>query len=148
MYRWIFMVCLALFACKGSTDVPNNILGYDQMKETIWDLAQVDEFAATYLIRDSSKNIHKESLVLYQKVFALHKISNDEFTKSYAFYKSHPLQEKILMDSLSQFSGRQRDAVQRYVTPTLPKKLINAAPIKIGIGDWRDFEITNRYNYE
>lgn len=148
MYRWIFFVCFLLIACKGSTEVPNNIMGYDQMKETIWDLAQVDEFAATYLIRDSARNVHKESLIMYQKVFALHKISNDEFARSYAFYKSHPLQEKVLMDSLSQFSGRQRDGVQRYVSPILPKRLISPAPIKMGIGDWRDLEITNRINYE
>src|ERR1700710_2051309 len=133
MYRWIIFICLTMVACKGTNDVPDNIMGYDQMKETIWDLAQVDEFAATYLIRDTSKNAHKESLVLYQKVFALHKISNDEFAKSYVFYKSHPLQEKVLMDSLSQYSGRQRDGIQRYISPVLPNKLLQAAPIKMGI---------------
>ncbi len=151
MYKWLVVIIIfVLIACKGPSSVPSSILGYDEMKGIMWDMAQVDEFATVY-VHGTPEKVKHENLLMYQKVFVLHKISNDEFTKSYSFYKTHPIQQKILMDSLIQFSNRQR--LDRYIPAPVPTKLlrlINPAPIPIGINtnDWHQFQIQTNFWYE
>ena len=44
----------------------------------------------------------------FQQVFSIYGISKDEFYKSYTYYQKHPDKNKILMDSVTAFAGRQR----------------------------------------
>jgi hypothetical protein len=147
MYKWLFIIVL-IAGCKGPSSVPGNVLGYNDMKEIMWDMVQTDEFVTVY-VHGTPQNIKDENLALYQKVFALHKITNNEFTKSYGFYKTHPIQQKILMDSLMQFSTRLRQ--ERLVSPNTmplrPSVLINPAPMKIGnmMNDWHQYQLKTTY---
>lgn len=152
MYKCFFITTLifATTACNGPSSVPSSVLSYNEMKGVLWDMAQVDEFVNVY-VRGTPKKIEENNLLAYQKVFALHKISNNEFAKSYTFYKSHPLQEKILMDSLLQFSTRQRQ--DRYMPISIPPKqlrLLKPAPMRMDnvLDDWHQFEIKANFIYE
>lgn len=150
MYKWFVFLVFAFTACSGSSSIPNNVLSYNDMKSVLWDMAQVDEFASVY-IHETPEKIKDKSLLMYQKVFVLHKILKDEFAVSYTFYKSHPLQEKILMDSLLQFSTRQHQ--ERYtpiITPHKSLKLSNPAPIRMDnmVNDWRQYKYQINFLYE
>jgi Domain of unknown function (DUF4296) len=45
---------------------------------------------------------------LQQKIFAVHKISKEEFYKSYEFYKTHPNIMQPMLDSLISKATREK----------------------------------------
>lgn len=150
MYKWLVIIVFVIIACKGPSGVPGSVLGFNEMKEIMWDMAQVDEFANVY-VHGTPEKVRSENLLMYQKVFALHKISNNEFTKSYMFYRTHPTQQKILMDSLMQFSTRQR--LDRYIPPPTPPRLLRLIkpapyPFENTTNDWHQFQIQTNFWYE
>jgi hypothetical protein len=101
----MFFLCSCWQAKPGKRD----ILSINNMKLVMWDMIQADEFAPVYIAKDSTRNLKKETKLLYQKVFALHKIDSARFYKSFDYYKAHPEDYKILLDSLSAFANRERD---------------------------------------
>jgi hypothetical protein len=152
MYKWVvFIISMVLMSsCEGPSSVPGNVIGYNEMKGILWDMSQVDEFVMVY-VHGTPQKVKANNLLMYQEVFELHKISNKEFIKSYSFYKSHPLQQKVLMDSLLQFSSRQRQ--DRYTpssTPIMPSILLSPAPMRIGNlhNDWHQYQFQTNFSYE
>ena len=110
--RSFFFVSILLsiaISCKQEKPGKDGILTVNEMKIVMWDIIQVDEFAAAYLKKDSLLNIPKESGLLYQKVFALRKINSKQFFDSFDFYKKHPDYLKVLIDSLYSYGNRERD---------------------------------------
>ena len=105
----LFLSCLAI-ACGGDKPGKNGVLQVNKMKLVMWDIMQVDEYANSFLVKDSSINIPVASGKMYQKVFGLHKVSEKEFYTSFNFYRSHPNYFKILIDSISAYGNRNRDS--------------------------------------
>ncbi len=62
------------------------------MQAVLWDLMRADQFLADYVFnKDSSLDKTTESLKYYQKIFAIHKVSKEEFQESFSFYQAHPV---------------------------------------------------------
>jgi hypothetical protein len=98
-----------MLGCRQVKPGEGGILSVNNMKLVMWDMIQVDEFAPTYIAKDTTRDLKMETSRLYQKVFAVHKIDSATFFKSFEYYKQHPLDYKILLDSLSDFAKRVRD---------------------------------------
>ena len=98
-----------LWSCGGERPGKGDILSINEMKQVMWNMIQVDEFAASYIGKDSTLDLKKETGKLYQKVFVLHKIDSAHFFKSFKYYKEHPDDYKILLDSLTAFGIRERE---------------------------------------
>jgi hypothetical protein len=81
----------------------------------MWDMITADEWMKLAVAKDSTIPLKKENISQYNKIFSLHKISKDEFFNSYTFYKTHPNQMKILLDSLTAFSIRKRDTLTYHI---------------------------------
>jgi len=62
-----------------------------------------------YVMRDRSKNKETEIKREYEKIFFMHGVTEEQFEKSYDFYRSHPDIYKILMDSLDAKAQRKRN---------------------------------------
>lgn len=76
----------------------------------MWDIACADELYNELQARDSTiKNNQQKRLQLYNTVFTTHKISKQEFYSNYNYYLNNPPQMKILMDSLQNFSTREKE---------------------------------------
>ena len=111
---FIFILSVILFtqACKH-TD--KDVLNIEEMKKVMFDMMLVDEFSGTYLsrdsvlIKDSTRTVNGETMKLYEKVFALHKIDAARFQKSYNYYRANPLKFRELTDSLNTYAVRERD---------------------------------------
>lgn len=114
-----------LFSCGQQKPGKNGILSVNAMKLVMWDMVQTDEFANIYVRKDSTLNIKKETDTLYQKVFTLHKIDSTRFFKSFDFYKKHPSNYKILMDSLYAYANREREN-RFYINKGVQKAPISA----------------------
>lgn len=105
----IFLVCLLGVSCKSAYE--KSILPVDSMKVVMWDMLKADELYLRILAKDSTAKKRKENIRLYEQVFLIHRISKGKFDSSYKYYETHPVQFKILIDSLESFSMRERDKI-------------------------------------
>jgi len=64
---------------------------------------------------DSIIDSTQKNLALYNKIFQLHNISKDEYYTSYDYYKNHPNEMKILLDSVAAFGTRRRDTLNNHI---------------------------------
>ena len=89
------------------------------MKALMWDIAKVEAYATQYIAVDTTKKLKAETLMLYQKVFALYKTTKEDFERSVKYYEMHPPQQKILLDSVVQYATRSKEADQqkRFASP-------------------------------
>lgn len=91
-----------LTGCKSKNAVPSNILPQKKMQAILWDMMRADQFLADYVLnKDTSLKQDKESIKLYQQIFAINKVSKEDFQRSFSYYKSHPLLLKVVMDSIA-----------------------------------------------
>ena len=96
----------------------------------MWDMIQADEYASFYIVKDSTKNLKQETLKLYSKVFSLHKVSSDDFGRSYDYYKGNPAMEKELLDSLQTYGNKMRETNFQKHRLTLPVQPIADTTLK------------------
>jgi hypothetical protein len=126
MTRLFFIiVVLLLVRCSNRPALPAGIIAQPTMETVLWQLMQADEFFANYVIKDSTKNTTAERTKLYQQVFSIHKISREEFKKSYDFYINRPEISRPMFDSLAARAGRKRNEVynkQAQKSDTATKK--------------------------
>jgi hypothetical protein len=72
-------------------------------------MLKADELYIRIIGKDSTAKKRKENIRLYEEVFLLHHIRKGEFDSSYKFYASHPVQFRVLIDSMEAFSSREKE---------------------------------------
>lgn len=100
--RGVISILAVLFfaSCSQKNKIPKGIIAQQKMRTIMWDLMRSDEFINNFLLKDSSVDRKKESIFLYEQVFKLHEINQEQFKKSLAFYQSRPDLLKVITDSL------------------------------------------------
>jgi hypothetical protein len=118
MMRFVAAVLiLVLLSCSDTEAVPKDVMGVEKMEKVLWDMILADRFAATYIIRDSAKvNVTDETFKAYDRVFQVHKISKDEFIRSFKFYLDRPDLSKKMFDSLVSYGQKKKPEV--YIRET------------------------------
>ena len=108
-----------LAACQSATSVPKNIIKLNVMKSLLWDVAQAESYANAYVAADTTKKLKTETLVIYQKIFALYQTTKEDFETSMKYYETHPAKHQILLDSLVQYASRMKEKYQqmKYASP-------------------------------
>ncbi len=106
----VVLLSLVMFlaACNSQSSVPREVIAPDQMKKIVFDLLRADEYVSSYVFKDSSLDRKQETIKMYEQVFLIHKISKTEFYNSYRYYQEHPDKHKLMFDSLTNWSSRQR----------------------------------------
>ena len=100
---------VAICRPESVSTVPSGVIGKEEMGDILWDIMQADQYAANYIVKDSGKvNVKMETLKLYEEVFRMHKVSRDEFRKSFQFYQDHPDITRTMFDSLVAKGNRMR----------------------------------------
>jgi hypothetical protein len=120
------LFCIVLIVgCSDKDKVPSGVLDKEEMGNVLWDMMQADQYAANYLVKDSSRvNVKMETLKLYEEVFRLHKITRDEFRKSFHYYQDHPDITRTMFDSLIAKGNRLRS--ESYLHPSNPTPSVPA----------------------
>lgn len=120
------LICIVLIAgCSEKDNVPSGVLGKEEMGSIIWDMMQADQYAANYIVKDSTKvNVKMETLKLYEEVFRLHKVTREEFRKSFQFYQDHPDITRTMFDSLIARGNRMRS--ESYTHSPAPTSAVPA----------------------
>lgn len=118
---WIIILIFA--ACTDRTKIPEGIIAQSKMEKILWDMVQADRYVSSFIMTQptDSPSVKKEKAALfYEKVFALNKISKDEFVKSYKFYLGRPDMTKVMFDSIAFRADRERDQMfRRSPKPTM-----------------------------
>jgi hypothetical protein len=128
MKSWLLIPLLLFFlsACKRKNRVPAGVLSQKKMQTVLWDVMRADQFLLAYVLnKDSSLEKETESFKYYQQIFAIHKITKEQFEKSFSFYKDHPALFKVIMDSLSQAPVAAIPPVQPVATPDITQPVQN-----------------------
>src|SRR5436190_1246718 len=98
-YFLIAIACISIISCGGDKR-PSGVLSPEKMQLVLWDYIRADAFTTDYLSKDSLKNLNVENVKMQKEIFARHKITEDIFYKSYAYYEAHPEEMRIMLDSM------------------------------------------------
>jgi hypothetical protein len=94
-----FSIFFLLLSCNNK--LPKGILEEKKMEKVLWDILKVDTYSKNYLAKDSTKNVAIENAKMQQQIFDLHKITKDQFYKSYTYYLANSNLIKPLLDSIA-----------------------------------------------
>ena len=119
--RIALLSLLFLFSCGNKQAIPSGILKPAVMQKVMWDVLRADAFAFDFIKRDSTKKPEVENVLLQQQVFAIHKVSKEEFYKSYNYYKVHPDLMQPLLDSMVNKATRDK-----FINTQGKRKIIKA----------------------
>ncbi len=125
----LLLVCLSaivwcLVSCTDKDKIPKDVMGKEKMQKVLMDIIQAERYKESFITPDSSKDQKAETFKLYAQVFALNKISKEEFIKSYKFYMGRPDIAKGIFDSLQSQAGKLRENFNK------PQPLDTAAKAK------------------
>ena len=125
MIRFLMVgIVLGLFGCTGS-GIPKDILPPEKMQAVYWDYLRADIMANEYVTRDSSKNDSLENAKLQLQVFKIHKITKEEFYKSYEYYLNH---QALMKDMLDTMLVRNKDKAKKDSLPIKTRDSLNFSP--------------------
>lgn len=101
MNRIFIIFCAIIFISCSSTDkAPSGVIQPEAMKNVLWDMMRAQFLANQISISDSLTSVVAETKALTQKVFKIHKITSEDFDKSYNWYIKHPEAMRVIFDSL------------------------------------------------
>ena len=86
------------------------------MRKIMWDLMRADAFVNDFVMKDSTRDRKRESMILYEKIFGIHSTTEESFKKSLSFYESRPDLLKVITDSLRSDEKRVQ-SYQEYKKP-------------------------------
>ena len=96
---FIIAILFFFYSCKET--IPGNVIGPEKMQMILWDLLRADALSKELVRTDSSRALNSEEKRFRNQVFQIHKITDEQFSKSYAFYTAHPVILKTILDSLN-----------------------------------------------
>jgi hypothetical protein len=99
-------------SCSRSRSIPGDVLGKEEMGRVLFDIGMAEGHVEVYLYRDSAKS--RDSLLRTEldRVLAIHGVGQEQFLRSYRFYKSRPSLFKEVVDTLQ--ARTQRDQQKMY----------------------------------
>ena len=113
----LFKATIILFAfftsCSNKNHIPSNIIDQESMGKILFDLALAEEFAMSFVAKDAKSDKDSAIAIEVEKVMKIHHISQEEFRKSYEFYKRRPDLLKIIVDTVHARSLRGREKLYK-----------------------------------
>ncbi|TXJ22543.1 MAG: DUF4296 domain-containing protein [Chitinophagaceae bacterium] len=115
----LLLLLTGIMACSDKNKLPKDVLPQPKMQAVMWDMIRAGDFLNNYVFyRDTSVDKIAETQKWNEKIFRIHKITRDQFDKSYAYYRQHPQLMKAVMDSIS------KTKVEDIVTQPTPEPVV------------------------
>jgi Domain of unknown function (DUF4296) len=108
--RCIALVLIIILASCGKKDkIPPGIIAPDKMQAVLWDVIRADAFTTDFIKKDSARNAEGENVALQQKVFSIHRVTREDFYKSYDYYRLNSTVLKDIIDTMLVRAERDRN---------------------------------------
>ena len=107
MKKIIIFGMLFLLACNSKNKEKQSILPMATMQQTVWQLMKVDEYLSRQIQTDTTIQPSLVKAQHYQKVFNLNKVDHVQFYATMEYLSKHPLEMKVLLDSVEALSKRE-----------------------------------------
>lgn len=101
-----FLLISVFISCgKKTVSIPSDVLPKKQMIEVMTDVQLAEAAKDVAMSEDKTKNTIQE---YYAFIFNKHRITKEQFQKSFDFYKTHPeLMEEIYSEVINRLSELQ-----------------------------------------
>jgi hypothetical protein len=110
MRRGYFLVALLfLLACGRKDDIPADVLPRDKMGNVLFEISMAEAFLENYVFRDSTVKRDSALRRELETVLQANHISQESFRKSYAWYKQHPAELRVVVDTMYARSQRSQE---------------------------------------
>jgi hypothetical protein len=106
MSKWLIILIFPLLSCNNNKEKAQ--LSTDKMKVIIWQLMQADEYYTRASLLDSTMKINRKNVQMYQQIFDLNKVTSVQFYTTIGYLEQHPIEFKIVMDSVTALSKREK----------------------------------------
>ena len=104
-FSFILLSSLLILSCRSDKKQPEGILPEKKLRVVLWDMMRADQFLTDFVFsRDTSLNKLNESMLVYNRIFAIHRVTKEEFQQSFRYYKEQPGLLKGLLDSVAAFN--------------------------------------------
>lgn len=114
MKNIIFLSLLLLAACASSETKKEALLPIKTMQQTVWQLMQIDEYLTRQIQTDTTIQPSLKKAEYYQRVFNLNKVDREQFYATMDYLDKHPVEMKVLMDSVEALSKREKLALIQH----------------------------------
>ena len=111
MRNIIFLSILLFAACASSKTKEETLLPIKTMQQTVWQLMQIDEYLTRQIQTDTTIQPSLKKAEYYQRVFNLNKVDRVKFYATMDYLDKHPVEMKVLMDSVEALSKREKLAL-------------------------------------
>ena len=108
-YIQLVFLTMMLWSCSGAGFNSVEVIGKDRMANILYDIALAEAFVETYQLKDSSLNKDSALQKEIDLVLKYHGVEPLRFSKSYQFYRHHPKDFKILIDTANARATRNRE---------------------------------------
>jgi len=108
-YIQLVLLTMMLWSCSGAGFNSVEVIGKDRMANILYDIALAEAFVETYQLKDSSLNKDSALQKEIDLVLKYHGVEPLRFSKSYQFYKQHPKDFKVLVDTANARAIRNRE---------------------------------------
>lgn len=103
-------ILLLMISCSGNRS-SDGILSQEKMEDVLWDVIEASSFTEQFIKRDSLKDAALEDMKFQQQIFQQHKVTKEEFYKSYKYYTVRPDLMSTILDTIIARSQRDRMSV-------------------------------------
>jgi hypothetical protein len=104
----ISVACILLFSCSKKDAVPSEFIQPAKMQTALWDFMRADAVTTYRMKGFGSPEAWNDNIELQQQIFAIHKITKEQFYKSLNYYLSKPKIFQPMLDSLVAKANRER----------------------------------------
>ncbi len=120
--KYLFLIIGFFFitSCANKGGTPSGILDKEKMQSVMWDIIRAEAFTDQFIKKDSSKNVLLENIQLQAKIFSIHKVSREQYDKSYAYYFSHTDLIRVVLDSMTAKAERERNGLYQQIEVVHP----------------------------
>ena len=85
-FSFILLSSFLILSCRSDKQ-REGILPEKKMRVVLWDMTRADQFLTDFVFsRDTSLNKLDESLKMYNRIFAIHQVTKEEFRQSFQYY--------------------------------------------------------------
>lgn len=100
-------IVLILGSCQSNTDIPEDVLPRETIKEILVEANMVEgALKANFILGDSAKKV---APTLYEEIYTRHNTNAEEFKNSIDWYFEHPeILEEIQKDVVAKLLERER----------------------------------------